>query len=228
MFLSAIAPAAAADRHSAVEPKHRHSWWTLRHWAVNERVRQGNVDLIFIGDSITHSWENNGREVWEKYYGHRNAVNMGFSGDRTQHVLWRLDNGNIDGISPKAAVIMIGTNNSNGDDNTAEEIAAGMIAVCKKLRAKLPRTKLLLLAVFPRSEEPCPQREKIAKANRIASKIADGRMIHYLDIGERFLESDRSISREIMPDFLHLTGKGYEIWAKAIEPTVAKLMGEKK
>jgi lysophospholipase L1-like esterase len=84
------------------------------------------------------------------------------------------------------------------------------------------------LAVFPRSEEPCPQREKIAKANRIASKIADGRMIHYLDIGERFLESDRSISREIMPDFLHLTGKGYEIWAKAIEPTVAKLMGEKK
>ena len=99
MIFSVIAPLVSAEKHSAVEPSHRHSWWTLRHWTVNERVRQGDVDMIFIGDSITHSWENNGKEVWKKYYGHRNAVNMGFSGDRTQHVLWRLDNGNIDGIS---------------------------------------------------------------------------------------------------------------------------------
>jgi beta-glucosidase len=153
---------------------------------------------------------------------------MGFSGDRTQHVLWRLDNGNIDGISPKVAVIMIGTNNSNRDDNTAEEIADGMIAICRKLRAKLPRTKILLLSVFPRSEKPCPQREKIAKANKLASKIADGRMIHYLDIGPKFLEPDKSISKEIMPDFLHLTPKGYKIWAKAIEPIIAKMMGEER
>jgi beta-glucosidase len=228
VILSTITPIVGAERHSAVQPAHRHSWWTLRHWAVNERVRQGNVDLIFIGDSITHSWENSGKEIWRKYYERRNAVNMGFSGDRTQHVLWRLDNGNIDGISPKLAVIMIGTNNSNRDDNTAEEIADGMIAICKKLRRKLPRTKILLLAVFPRAEKPCPQREKIAKANKIASKIADDKMIHYLDIGQKFLEPDKSISKEIMPDFLHLTPKGYEIWAKAIEPTVANLMGEKK
>ncbi|MHC4533631.1 MAG: platelet-activating factor acetylhydrolase IB subunit [Planctomycetota bacterium] len=228
VILSAIAPAVGAEKHSAVDPAHRHSWWTLRHWAVNERIKQGNVDMIFIGDSITHSWEGGGKEVWQKYYGHRNAVNMGFSGDRTQHVLWRLDNGNIDGISPKVAVIMIGTNNSNRDDNTAEEIADGMIAICKKLRAKLPRTKILLLAVFPRAEKPCPQREKIAKANKIASKIADGRMIHYLDIGPKFLEPDESISKEIMPDYLHLTPKGYKIWARAIEPTVTKLMGDKK
>jgi lysophospholipase L1-like esterase len=227
VILSAITPAVVIG-HSAVEPAHRHSWWTLRHWAVNERVKQGNVDMIFIGDSITHGWEGNGKEVWKKYYGKRNAVNMGFGGDRTQHVLWRLDNGNIDGISPKVAVIMIGTNNSNRDDNTSEEIADGMIAICKKLRAKLPKTKILLLAVFPRAEKPCPQREKIAKANKIAAKIADGKMIHYLDIGPKFLESDKSISKEIMPDFLHLTPKGYEIWAKAIEPMVAKLMGEKK
>ncbi len=228
VILSSIAQVAAAKKHSAVAPVHRHSWWTLRHWAVNERVRQGNVDMIFIGDSITHSWENNGKDIWQKYYGHRNAVNMCFSGDRTQHVLWRLDNGNIDGISPKVAVIMIGTNNSNGDDNTAEEIADGIIAICKKLRAKLPRTKILLLAVFPRAETPCPQRGKIAEANKIASKIADGKMIHYLDIGPKFFQPDESISKEIMPDFLHLTPKGYQIWAEAIEPTVAKLMGEKK
>lgn len=228
VFLSTVVPVVGAEKHSAVAPVHRHSWWTLRHWAVNERAKQGNVDMIFIGDSITHSWENNGKEVWQKYYEHRKAVNLGFSGDRTQHVLWRLDNGNIDGISPKVAVVMIGTNNSDGDDNTAEEIADGIIAICKKLQAKLPRTKILLLAVFPRAEKPCPQREKIAEANKIASKIADGKMIHYLDIGPKFLEPDESISKEIMPDYLHLTPKGYQIWAEAIEPTVAKLMGEKK
>ena len=235
MLLTASAsPLLAGEKkHSAVEPAHRHSWWTLRHNAVNERVKQGNVDLIFIGDSITHSWEGAGKELWEKYYAPRNAVNMGFSGDRTQHVLWRLDNGEIDGISPKAAVIMIGTNNSNGNDNTAEEIADGMIAICKKLRKGLPKMKILLLAVFPRGEKPSPQREKNAKASELAAKIADDKldpedMIHYLDIGPKFLEPDKSLSKEIMPDFLHLTPKGYKIWAEAIEPKVKELMGEKK
>ena len=219
---------AAEKNHSAVKAAHRHSWWTLRHEAVNERVKKGNVDLIFIGDSITHSWEGGGRELWTKYYAPRNAVNMGFSGDRTQHVLWRLDNGNIDGISPKAAVIMIGTNNSNGDDNTAEEIADGIIGICKKLRKRLPKTKILLLAVFPRGEKPGPQREKNAKASELASKIADGKMIHYLDIGPKFMEPDKSLSKEIMPDYLHLTPKGYKIWAEATEPKLKELMGEKK
>ena len=107
LTISTFAFGASGKKHSAVEPAHRHSWWTLRHIAVNERVKKGDVDLIFIGDSITHSWEGAGKEVWGKYYEKRKAVNMGFSGDRTQHVLWRLDNGNIDGISPKAAVIMI-------------------------------------------------------------------------------------------------------------------------
>jgi beta-glucosidase len=223
----------AASSHSAVTPEHRHSWWTLRHFAVNERAKQGNVDLIFLGDSITHSWEDGGKELWAEYYAPRNAVNMGFSGDRTQHVLWRLDNGNIDGISPKAAVIMIGTNNSNGNDNTAEEIADGIIAICKKLRNDLPKTKILLLAIFPRGEKPGLQREKNAKASELAAKMADGKldpedMIHYLDIGPKFLEPDKSLSKEIMPDYLHLTPKGYKIWAEAIEPKLKELMGEKK
>jgi len=228
LVTSTLAGQASGKDHSAIQPAHRHSWWTLRHMAVNERVKQGGVDLIFIGDSITHSWEGGGKDIWEKYYARRNAVNMGFSGDRTQHVLWRLDNGNIEGISPKAAVIMIGTNNSNGKDNTAEEIADGMIAICKKLRKKLPKTKILLLAVFPRGPKPSAQREKNSKANELASKIADGKMIHYLDIGPKFLEPDKSLSKEIMPDYLHLTPKGYTIWAEAIEPKVAELMGEKK
>ena len=212
--------------HLAVTPAHRYNWWGARHLSVNERVSEGEVDLIFVGDSITQGWEGNGKEVWQSYYGDRRAVNLGFSGDRTQHVLWRFDNGNIDGISPKAAVVMIGTNNSNGDDHTAEEIADGIMAICRQLRAKLPKARILLLAVFPRGELPNKQREKIDKANEIASKIADGKMIHYLDIGDKFLEPDGSLTEVIMYDFLHLTEKGYQIWAAAIEDKVAELMGE--
>ncbi|MBN2456213.1 MAG: hypothetical protein JXB29_06740 [Sedimentisphaerales bacterium] len=214
--------------HSAVMPEYRHNWWTIRHNLVNERVSKANADLIFIGDSITQAWEVNGKDVWAKYYDHRSAVNLGFAGDRTQHVLWRLQNGNIDGISPKAAVIMIGTNNSNGNDNTAEEIADGIIAICKLVRKELPKVEILLLGIFPRGQGPSEQREKIARANDIASKIADGKMIHYLDIGQSFLGPDKTISGDIMPDYLHLTEKGYEIWAQAMEPKLAELMGERK
>ncbi|MBN1818418.1 MAG: DUF1080 domain-containing protein [Sedimentisphaerales bacterium] len=225
LILSTQTPLLA--QHSAVSPDHRHSWWTLRNDAVNERVRQGNVDLLMIGDSITHGWEGGGRKYWDLYYAHRNAVNMGFSGDRTQHVLWRLDQGHLEGISPKLAVLMIGTNNSNGNDNTAEEIADGIIAICKRIQAKCPRTKILILAIFPRAPEPCPQREKNAKASLLASKIADGKMIYYLDINDKFLEPDGKLSKEIMPDFLHPNEKGYQIWARAIEPMVAKLLGKR-
>ena len=104
LILSGQVLIAREKRHSALEPAHRHSWWTLRNDAVNERVKQGNVDLLMIGDSITHSWEGGGKKYWDKYYEQRNAVNMGFSGDRTQHVLWRLQHGHLEGISPKLAV----------------------------------------------------------------------------------------------------------------------------
>ena len=226
-ILSSQVLAAEEKQHSAVSPAHRHSWWTLRNDAVNERVKQGNVDLLFIGDSITHGWEGEGKEYWDKYYEPRNAVNMGFSGDRTQHVLWRLDHGHLEGISPKLAVLMIGTNNSNGNDNTAEEIADGIIAICNKVHTKCPKTKILILAIFPRGPEPSDQREKNVKASLLASKIADGKMIHYLDINEKFLTKDGFLSKKIMPDYLHPNKVGYKIWAEAIEPKVAELMGEK-
>jgi len=218
----------ALKSHSAVTAVDRNDqpWWAQRHAAVLKRIAEEKTDLIFIGDSITHSWENAGKEVWDRYYARRNAVNMGFSGDRTQHVLWRLDNGEVEGISPQAAVLMIGTNNSNGKDNTAEEIADGIIAVCAKLRQKLPGTKILILAIFPRGQEPSAQREKNAQAGAIASQIADGREIYYLDIGEKFLQPDKTLSPEIMPDYLHLTTRGYQIWAEAIEPKLVELMGK--
>ena len=227
LILSTPALIAEEKQHSAVSPDHRHSWWTLRHDAVNERVKQGDVDLLLIGDSITHGWENAGKKVWDKYYAPRKAVNMGFSGDRTQHVLWRLDHGHLEGISPKLAVLMIGTNNSNGKDNTAEEIADGIIAICRKIRTKCPKTKILMLAIFPRGPEPSEQREKNAKASLLASKIADRKMIHYLDINDKFLTKDGFLTKKIMPDYLHPNEAGYKIWAEAIESKVTELMGEK-
>jgi beta-glucosidase len=226
--VGSLAALAAAQEHAAIKPVPREGNWMKRHESFNERVKKGNVDLIFIGDSITQGWEGAGKEAWARHYGSRNAVNLGIGGDRTQHVLWRLDNGNIEGIKPKLAVLMIGTNNSNGQDHTAEEIADGIKAIVAKLRTKLPETKVLVLAIFPRAPMPNPQREKNAKASELASKVADGTMVHYLDIGPKFLEADGTLTKEIMPDFLHLSPKGYEIWAEAIEPKVAELMGEKK
>jgi beta-glucosidase len=197
------------------------------HEAINKRVGEGNVDLIFVGDSITARWAGEGKDVWNKYYAKRNAANLGIGGDKTQHVLWRLEHGNVDGISPKLAVVMIGTNNSKND--TAEDIAAGIKAIVEKLEEKLPHTKVLLLAIFPRNEKPgAPQRETNAKASKLASSLADDKKVFYLDIGDRFLAADGTLSRDIMPDSLHPNAKGYEIWAEAIEPTVAKLMGETK
>ena len=222
--------AVEGKRHSAVTPGRQTAewaapWWGPRHEAVGARLAQGNVDLLFLGDSITHGWENTGKELWDQYYVPRHAVNMGFGGDRTQHVLWRLDHSDFTGLSPKLAIIMIGTNNSNGADNTAEEIADGIIAICGRLRTRLPQTKILLLAIFPRNAEPGAQREKNAAASRLAARIADGKMIHYLDINEEFLTDTGVLAKEIMPDYLHPNAAGYQIWAEAIEAKVAELMG---
>jgi lysophospholipase L1-like esterase len=211
--------------HDAVKPAPRDGNWMKRHESFNNRVKQGNVDLLLIGDSITQGWEGAGKNVWAKYYTPRNAVNLGIGGDRTQHVLWRLENGNIEGISPKLAVLMIGTNNSGS--NTPEQIADGVQAIVAKLRKELPETKVLVLGIFPRGESAEHQQRKVNNAaNAIIAKLADGEHIHYLDIGPKFLNDDGTLSREIMPDLLHLNEKSYTIWAEAIEPSVAKLMGE--
>ena len=196
-----------------------------RHESFNTRVAKGNVDLVFIGDSITQGWEGRGKGVWEKFYGKRNTVNLGIGGDRTQHVIWRLDNGNLKDITPKAAVIMIGTNNSGS--NSSKEIADGVEAIVKQLRNKTPKTQILMLGVFPRGTNNADKRRQVNEgANAIFKKLADGKHVHYLDIGPKFLEKNGTLSREIMPDLLHLSEKGYTIWAESIETKLAKLLGE--
>ena len=163
--------------------------------------------------------------MWAHYYADRNALNLGISGDRTEHVLWRLDHGNIDGIKPKLAIVMIGQN--NGGHNTAEEIAEGVTAVVQRLRAKLPETKILLLAIFQRREKPTPERAVLDKANEIVSKLADGKTVYYMDINHIYVQPDGSIPKSLMYDFEHPTPLGHKVWAEAIEPKVAELMVDK-
>jgi lysophospholipase L1-like esterase len=230
-FLAAPALAANNLRDTKAEatttPVPRHDeWWVKRQEMLNKRVKKHqDAQLLFLGDSITHGWEGGGKEIWEKYYTKRHAVNLGIGGDRTEHVLWRLDNGNLDGLHPKLAVLMIGTNNSGS--NTSEEIADGVRAIVEKLRAKVPECKVLILAIFPRGATPKDHLRQVNEAaNERIAKLADDQHVFYLDIGPKFLGPEGTLSKEIMPDRLHPNEKGYQIWADSIEPTVARLLGE--
>ena len=199
--------------------------WLDRFYDNGSRLEAGDVDVLFIGDSITHAWEGTGLATWERYYGHRKAVNMGFSGDRTQHVLWRLLNGGLGRVSPEVAVIMIGTNNSGTD--SSRETALGVRAICNTLRALLPETKILLLGIFPRGATADNWLRITNEAtNAMIAQLDDGEWVHYLDIGADFLDTDGALSEEIMPDRLHPNERGYEIWAQAMEPTLARLLGD--
>ena len=196
-----------------------------RHDQFLEIAKKGGIDLLFLGDSITDGWRGkNGKKAWDEHFEPLKAANFGIGGDRTEHVLWRVKNGELEGITPKLAVLMIGTN--NGKDS-AEDVAAGITAIVKEVRAKSAATKVLLLGIFPRGEKPNAGREKNDKVNEIVAKLDDKKDVKYLDIGAKFLAEDKTISKEIMPDSLHLSEKGYQIWAEAILPTVKEMMGAK-
>ena len=221
-FALAFALLAAQDGPKTTQPAQKDP---KRHEQFLEIAKKGGVDLLFLGDSITDGWRGkNGKKTWDESFGTFNPANFGIGGDRTQHVLWRVQNGELDGIKPKLAVLMIGTN--NGGDS-AEDVAAGITAIVKEVRTKSPTTKVLLLGIFPRGEKPNPGREKNDKVNGIVARLDDQKEIKYLDIGAKFLAEGKSISKEVMPDFLHLSEKGYQIWAEAILPTVKEMMGAK-
>lgn len=200
--------------------------WMPRHLAINERVRRGDVRLIFLGDSITEDWDRAGKDVWKEVYEPRKAANLGVRGSRTQHVLWRLDHGNLDGIAPAAAVILIGTNNL--DDNSPEGIRDGVRQVLGRLRARFPKIRILVMGIFPRDREPgTVRRRAIVRTNELLEQLADGRTLEYLDIGHSFLTAEGRLKQDLMPDLLHLSPQGYRIWADAIEDRVARMLGEK-
>ncbi len=218
-------PCAGSNKvHTAVTPVPRqYDYWFADHNAIVERNKHSKVDMIFIGNSITKRWD---IQVWNEYFAARNPVNMGFDGDGTQNVLWRLDHGELDGISPKLAVVMIGSNHVNG--YTVEEIADGIKAVCCRIRTKLPNTKILLLGILPRGDASAAAAYRLNKASEVASKIVDNRMIYYLNVSERFLDKDGNVSKEMtVVDRVHLSSQGYKTLAEAIEPTISKLMGKR-
>jgi lysophospholipase L1-like esterase len=191
-------------------------------------AKQGDAELLFMGDSITDFWRNTegnfaGKAVMDKHFGQWKIANYGIAGDTTQGVLYRLEDGEGTGISPRAIMLMIGTNNTAR--NSAAEIAEGVGAVVLSLQHHYPKAQILLLGIFPRGRSASdPLRGMLAEINKSISKLDDGKQVHYLDIGAGFLEADGSISPEVMSDALHPTARGYEIWAQAVEQPLAKLM----
>ncbi len=198
--------------------------WLTRVSATNEKAQKvkDTVNLVFDGDSITDGWQTGGQQVWAERYGKLGAFDFGISGDRTEHLLWRLSSGQVDGFKPKLVAIMIGTNNL-GSRQSVEDTIAGVKAVVAEYRKRLPDSVILLQAIFPRGFKPeDPYRDKIKAVNAEIAKLADGDKVIYVDFGDKFLEPDGSISPKIMADGLHPGPEGYKIWADAIQPIIDK------
>jgi len=204
--------------NSAIRPVPRAA---NRHDSFVELAKKGDIDLLLVGDSITDLWRNS-TETYATYFGKYKVGNFAISGDTTQGVLWGLQNGEGTGFQPKAIMMMIGTNNSGG--NTGPEIAEGVGAIVLELRKDFPNAKILLLAIFPRNAPTSAARRVNAEASAIYSKLGDNKNVFYMDIGQKFLSPDGTISTEIMADGLHPTAKGYVVWGEAIKDKLAELM----
>ena len=206
-------------------------WWLPRHEEKLAEARKlvaagHGPELVFIGDSITQGWEKEGSEVWQRHYAGYHALDLGFGGDRTENVLWRLQHGELDGLAPKVVVLMIGTNNTGHRAEDPATTAAGIKRLIEEIRQRLPDTKVLLLAVFPRGEKPDdPQRGINERVNRIIAGEADGRSVYFLNINAALTEPDGTLSKDVMPDLLHPNAKGYEIWQREMQPLLQKLLG---
>jgi len=194
------------------------------HEAFVAIAKKGEAQVVFLGDSITAGWARH-PGIFEKEYGQYKAANFGIGGDRTQHVLWRVENGEFDGIKPKAVVLMIGTNNAGVAENSPEQIANGIKAIIEAIHKRTPDTKVLLLAIFPRGATPADaNRVKNEKVNALIAKFDDGKKVHFFDIGAKFLKPDGTLEKSVMPDLLHLNAASYQIEADAIREKLASLV----
>ena len=215
--------------NTATTPVSRDSAWLTQHESFLEITRTARVDLLFLGDSITNNWCSSAPTLWNRYFGERHAANFGVNGDQIQHLLWRLQNGELEHIQPKATILLIGTNNVGRETdgnwrNSNAEVIAGVKAVVAQIRAKLPQTKILLLALFPRGTIDSPERSRVALINTVIAKLDDGRLVRFLDIGPRFLDANGHLPEAVTPDLLHLTEKGYQIWADAMGPVLTEML----
>ena len=205
--------------------------WMSSHEAFVARAKQGGVDVLFLGDSITAGWlwGNGGLNIWNKVYVPLHAADFGIGYDRTQNVLWRIEHGELDGIKPKAIVLLIGTNNCGNEDdgkprNTTPEIIEGVTTIVQELRTRLPESKILLFGIFPRGATNDPVREQVRAVNAGIGRLDDGKSVKFMDIGSKFLKPDGTLPRDIMPDSLHPNAKGYQIWADALEDPLNQIL----
>jgi lysophospholipase L1-like esterase len=195
-----------------------------RHAEFLYRITQGNIGLLFLGDSITDGWPRHGEWSWLKFAPYQPA-DFGVSGERTEDVLWRIMNGELDGIDPKVVILMIGTNNlGQCRDEKSEWTAAGIEKIVETIHQKLPHTKVLLLGVFPRGAKNDPFRAKIAEMNKTISKLDDGKSTRFLDIGNAFLDANGNIPIDVMPDGLHPNAHGYDLWYAAMNPLLTEML----
>ncbi len=207
LFISA----SAQRPNSAVIPAHHldNKGWRERHEHILEKVRTSDPKLILIGNSITHALDDPDRKIlWDLYLDDLDAVNMGISGDRTENVIWRLENGCLEGIHPKVAVLLIGTNNTDGNHylevSTPEELSDGIWKICSIIREKLPETEIILLGILPYGYKPNHRDELNKATNRIISGFPEkDSKIHYFDLGYLFLDEEGSVRGDLMPDYLH-------------------------
>ncbi|MFT3867167.1 MAG: GDSL-type esterase/lipase family protein [Nibricoccus sp.] len=221
-------PPPSSDPVKPVPRDRSYPWMSLERWnemhaASVALAAKGEADLVFQGDSITEMarWS----ESWQKTFGDYRYVNFGIGGDRTQNVLWRLENGEVGALKPKLVVLLIGTNNLWTTPDDVGDITRGVSAVVAKLRAGYPSAKVLLLGIFPRDQKAdAPVRATIAKINANLMKLDDGKTVFVRDIGKVFLEPDGTLSKAVSEDALHLTEEGYRRWTAAIAPTVKELM----
>lgn len=225
---TATTPAVIVDA-SAPIPKRGNVHFYEMHASFLKRGKEGPIGVLFLGDSITEGWRK-APDVWEKYYAKYQPANFGIGGDQTQHVIWRIEDGELDGISPKVVVLMLGTNNTSR--HTAAEIAAADTKIVRLIREKIPGTKVLLLAIFPRgprkaaaATDPWEKRMEVIHAvNAELAKLDDGANIRFLNINAGFLDADGKIPDAIMPDQLHPNAAGYQIWADAMQPLLDEMM----
>ena len=232
--VGAHAAGAKVSASEAVE-KQDNGVFLKKHEAILARGKSGPVGVLFLGDSITERWRI-APEIWDKYYGAHQPANFGIGGDRTQHVIWRIEHGELDGLSPKVTVLMLGTNNSL--DYTAEEIAAADRKIVGMIRARLPETKILVLGIFPRGPrerdgspvteksvaESAKRMQTIDAVNRDLAGLDDGKTIRFLNINSVFTDKDGSIPPAIMPDQLHPGPAGYQLWADAMQPLLEGML----
>lgn len=204
-----------------------YAWMSIMRWRrMHEEqlamAEKGNVDLMFLGDSITEGWP---QDIWDASFGAYKAGNFGIGGDDTGNVLWRLQDKRIARLSPRAIVLLIGVNNFGLCDETPEQVFAGIKAVLAALRKQYPDARILLNALLPTGAVAhSERRRKVVALNRMVATLEDGRKVLFRDYSPVFVRPDGSIGSDIMADHLHPTRKAYAIWAEAMLPDVKKLM----